>query len=52
MVPLIQAYKGIFVNAAWPQWQSLWPMAVISVLLCVFALSLFRKRAGEMVDEL
>lgn len=52
MVPLIQAYQGIFVNAAWPQWQSLWPMAVISVLLCVFALSLFRKRAGEMVDEL
>lgn len=52
MVPLIQAYQGIFVNAAWPQWQSLWPMAVLSVLLCLVALSLFRKRAGEMVDEL
>lgn len=52
MVPLIQAYQGIFVNAAWPQWQSLWPMAVISVLLCLVALSLFRKRSGEMVDEL
>lgn len=52
MVPLIQAYQGIFVNAAWPQWQSLWPMAAISVLLCLVALSLFRKRSGEMVDEL
>ena len=52
MVPLIQAYQGIFVQAAWPQWGSLWPMALISVLLCLFGLSLFRKRAGEMVDEL
>ena len=52
MVPLIQAYQGIFVHAAWPQWGTLWPMALVSVLLCLFALSLFRKRAGEMVDEL
>lgn len=52
MVPLIQAYQGIFVYGAWPQWSTLWPMALVSILLCLFALSLFRKRAGEMVDEL
>ncbi|MCO5786555.1 ABC transporter [Pseudomonas sp. G11-1] len=52
MVPLIQSYQGIFVQGAWPQWSALWPMTLISVLLCLFALSLFRKRSGEMVDEL
>lgn len=52
MVPIIQGYQTIFVQATWPQWEALWPMAVISVLLCLLALSLFRKRAGEMVDEL
>lgn len=52
MVPIIQSYQGIFVHATWPQWDTLWPLAVVSVLLCLFALSLFRKRAGEMVDEL
>lgn len=52
MLPIIQAYQGIFVEAAWPQWSSLWPMVLISLLLCLFALSLFRKRSGEMMDEL
>lgn len=52
MAPLIQAYQGIFVQGLWPDWQGLWPMALASVLLCLFALSMFRKRAGELVDEL
>ena len=52
MVPLVQAYQGVLVHGLWPQWSTLWPMAVFSVLLCLFAFSLFRKRAGEMVDEL
>ncbi|MDX9688385.1 ABC transporter permease [Halopseudomonas formosensis] len=52
MVPLVQAYQGIFVKGVWPQWHTLWPMVLISVLLCLLALALFRKRAGEMVDEL
>ena len=52
MVPIIQAYQGIFVEATWPHWNALWPMVLISALLCLIALSLFRKRSGEMVDEL
>lgn len=52
MVPLIQAYQGVFVQGTPPDWSSLWPITLVSVLLCGLALSLFRKRAGEMVDEL
>src|SRR5690606_5277001 len=52
MLPVVQAYQGIFLEPAWPQWHSLWPMALVSLALSMLALSLFRKRAGEMVDEL
>ena len=52
MLPLIGAYQGILVNGRWPDWPSLLPVAVLSLLLCVLAFRLFRKRSGEMVDEL
>lgn len=52
MVPIIQACQGILVNQQWPQWQTLWPVTLLSVLLCGLGLRLFRRRAGEMVDEL
>src|SRR5690606_8981781 len=51
MLPIVQAYQGIFVEAAWPQWHTLWPMALVSLVLSLMALSLFRKRAGQMVDD-
>ena len=52
MAPLMAAYQGIFVSGEWPQWPSLWFPALVGTLLCVIALRLFRRRAGEMVDEL
>lgn len=52
MAAMIAAYQTILVNGQWPQWQTLWPVAVLSMLLCVLGLRLFRKHAGEMVDEL
>ncbi len=52
MTALVVAYQTIFVNQAWPEWPSLLPASVLALLLCALALSLFRKRAGEMVDEL
>ena len=52
MARLIQAYQTILVNGQWPNWQSLWPVVVLSLLLCAIGLRLFRKHAGEMVDEL
>ena len=52
MAPLIAAYQGIFVYGRWPDWASLWPTALFAVVLCFLGMRLFRKRSGEMVDEL
>lgn len=52
MASFIAAYQNIFVHGQWPQWVSLWPSTAIALLLCVWGLRIFRKRAGELVDEL
>jgi lipopolysaccharide transport system permease protein len=52
MAPLIMACQDILVKGQWPQWRGLAAVAVVAVLLCLLGLQLFRKRAGEMVDEL
>lgn len=52
MARLIQAYQTILVNHQWPNWQALWPVVIVSLLACAIGLRLFRKHAGEMVDEL
>ncbi len=52
MTPLAQAYQGIFVYGKMPNWSAVWPVAVLGLALCVAGLFLFRRRAGEMVDEL
>jgi lipopolysaccharide transport system permease protein len=52
MTPVIGAYQDILVHSTWPNWNSLLFPAVIGLLLCIFGMRLFRKRAGEMVDEL
>jgi lipopolysaccharide transport system permease protein len=52
MASMMAAYQGILVAHQWPQWQTLWPTVLLAVLLCMLGLSLFKKNAGEMVDEL
>lgn len=52
MAGLVAGYQAILVNGQWPHWQSLWLVTVLSILLCALGIRLFRKRAGEMVDEL
>lgn len=52
MTPLIAAYQDILVHAVWPHWSSLLFPAIFGILLCVFGMRLFRKRVGEIVDEL
>lgn len=52
MYPLIHAYQTILVDGQWPQWRSLVPTALIGLAVCIVGLSLFRRRASEMVDEL
>lgn len=52
MYHLIKGYQEIFVAHQWPDWKSLALVAVLAVLVALYALSLFRKHAGEIVDEL
>ena len=52
MAQLVAAYQGIFIHQQWPDWHSLWPCLILAVVFCLVGLALFRKRAGEMVDEL
>jgi len=52
MAPIAQAYQGVFVYGRAPDWSGIFPVAVMALLLCAVGLWLFRRRAGEMVDEL
>jgi len=52
MAAVIGAYQQILVNGQMPQWGSLLPVAIAGLVCCTLGLQLFRKRAGEMVDEL
>jgi len=52
MANLVAAYQQILVAGRWPDLSSLWFVAVLAVLLCLWGLWLFRRNAGEMVDEL
>jgi lipopolysaccharide transport system permease protein len=52
MAPLIGAYQTILVHGRAPDWASLLVPLLLALLLCTLGLRLFRKRAGEMVDEL
>ncbi|MGV7208633.1 ABC transporter permease [Oxalobacteraceae bacterium A2-2] len=52
MAAVIQACQAILLHGAEPDWNSLLPAAVLALLLCTLGLRLFRKRSGEMVDEL
>ncbi|NEX64478.1 ABC transporter permease [Noviherbaspirillum galbum] len=52
MTPLIGAYQEVLVHGRWPDWNSLLLPAGLALALCFLGLRLFRKRVGEMVDEL
>lgn len=52
MARLIEAFQVILVKSQWPNWYSLWPVIVLAIILFVVGFRLFRRHAGEMVDEL
>jgi len=52
MAAVIQSYQAILVSGQAPHWQHLLPAALLALLLCALGMHLFRRRAGEMVDEL
>ena len=52
MTNLIGAFQDILVTGQWPSWQGLLPVTLLAVAMCALGMHLFRKHAGEMVDEL
>ena len=52
MARVIEGYQQVLLHASMPNWYSLWPVALLTVLLCVYGLWQFRRHVGEMVDEL
>jgi lipopolysaccharide transport system permease protein len=52
MVPVMQSFQKVISAGQWPDWQALIYPAVLATLLCALGFRLFRKHAGEMVDEL
>jgi len=52
MTAMMDAFQTILVRQQWPDWLNVWPVLAMSIVLCLLGLSLFRKHAGEMVDEL
>ncbi|WP_308495531.1 ABC transporter permease [Duganella guangzhouensis] len=52
MTAVMAAFQGVLVHGEAPHWGTLWPVTVLALVFCALGLQLFRKRAGEMVDEL
>jgi lipopolysaccharide transport system permease protein len=52
MAAVVNAYQTILLHGVLPDWASLVPVTVLALLCCLLGLHLFRKHAGEMVDEL
>jgi lipopolysaccharide transport system permease protein len=52
MALLMDAFQIILVTGQWPNWYSLWPVVALAIVMCVVGFRLFRRHAGEMVDEL
>jgi lipopolysaccharide transport system permease protein len=49
---LFEAYHTIFVGHDWPDWSSLWSVALFTLLLTGLAYHLFQVRSSEMIDQL
>jgi len=52
MANLTAAFQTVLVNGQWPNWYSLLPVAGLTVLFLLIGLRIFRRHAGDMVDEL
>ncbi len=52
MTGIAGAYQDILLRGQWPQWQALVPALLLAALSGAGAMLFFRRRSGEMVDEL
>lgn len=49
---LTESYQNIFTKGIEPNWSSLWPLALATIIFNYLGFALFRKHSGEIVDEL
>jgi len=52
MTTIVMACQRILTSGQWPNWERLGVAAVLSLLLCALGLSLLRRHAAELMDEL
>ncbi len=52
MTGLMSAYQTVLARGQWPDWIALMPVLLLGIVFCWLGMRLFRKHAGEMVDEL
>jgi len=52
LTPLVGAYQNIMLFGRAPDWSALWPVAMVSAVLLVLALTLFRRASPDMPDVL
>lgn len=52
LAPFMAAMQGVLVQGAWPDWMSLSPLLLCTVLVHLMGLRLFKTHAADMVDEL
>lgn len=52
LTSLIGAHQRVLVYGSWPEWSTMLPALGAALLFCVMGFYLFRRHAGEMVDEL
>ena len=52
MVSVVSAYQSVLLYGQWPQWSTFFPVILIAISVCLLAIALYRRRAGEMVDEI
>lgn len=52
MAGVVNACQSILVKGEWPTWSAILPAAILGIVFCFLGMRLFRKHAGEMVDEL
>lgn len=52
LAPLLGAVQNVLVQGLWPNWMNLIYPTLLGLILCMLGWRLFKKHAGEMVDEL
>lgn len=52
MYHLIKGYQDIFMSHVWPHWSAIAVLGILSLLLCLVTLRMYRNHIGEVVDEL